>query len=184
MQPRPKAASVTPAHNRELAPDRLDGLANVSAIRPQLSFVSHTSPLAAPKILPRRSQVFSEFEPPPAPVFRSSRRSQPYPSSCENELFTEASTPLGATSPLPMFSPLQGARQSHTRSSPQNASQQHVEFRQRKLAEQLFEQVCSFCISFSVILSNCQSFELQSNFLPLLIRKYSPSTIKRYCVSF
>ena len=148
-----------------------------------MSFVSHPTPFAAPKILPRRPQVFSEFEP-PAPVFSSSRRSQPYPSSFENEQFVATSTPLDATSPLPTFSPLQGARQSHSRSSPQNASQQHVEFRQTKLAEQLFGQVCSFCISFSVILSNCQSFELQSNFLPLLIRKYSPNTIKRYCVSF
>ena len=181
--PRPQAVCSAPVHSRELAPNRIDGLSTISSVRPQVNLVS-PNPLPAPTILPRRSQVFLDQEPPPAPSFISSRRSQPYPSSCEQDLSADASNPL-SDHPLPsVFSPLRGSQSRRTRSSPQSASQQHVEFRQRRLAEQVFEQVCSLCMSFSLILSKYQPFELQSDFLPLLIRKYRPNTIKRYCVSF
>ena len=123
--PRPKAVCSAPVHSRELAPNRIDGLSMISSVRPQMNFVS-PNPLPAPTILPRRSQVFRAYEPPPAPSFISSRRSQPYPSSCEQELSADASTPL-RPHPLPsVFSPLRGSQSSRTRSSPQSASQQHV----------------------------------------------------------
>ena len=83
-----------------------------------------------------------------------------------------------------MSSPPLGSRQKHASSSPQNVSQQSLEFHQRKLAESLFEQVCAFCFSFSDILSSNQSLSLRPDLISLLIRKYSPSTIKRYCISF
>ena len=181
---RPKAASCTPVHSRELAPDRIDGLPNTSAVRPPSCFVDNPYPVLAPQISPRRTQVFQNFEPLPPPVFKSARRSQPYPSIFHAEHVQDVGSPSSSFVPAPVSSPPLGLRQKHSSLSPQNVSQQSLEFHQRKLAESLFEQVCIFCISFSDILSSNQSLSLRPDLSSLLIRKYSPSTIKRYCISF
>ena len=164
-----------------MAPNRIDGLPNTSAVRLLSCFVD-PNPLVAPRILPRRTVVFQHFEPLPPPVFNSSRRSQPYPSTLHAEPVQDVGSPSPA--PTPVSSLPVGARQKRSSSCPQSASQQSLEFRQRKLAESLFAQVCSICISFSAILADNQSISLRPDLSSLLIRKYSPNTIKRYCISF
>ena len=69
------------------------------------------------------------------------------------------------------------------RSSAQPALQQAHEMKQRKLAESLFEQICHHCCQFSNLFGSDQSLLLRSDMTALLIRQFSPSTIKRYCIS-
>ena len=179
---RPKAVCETPPHNRELAPHRIDKFPNASPIRPSSNFSAASSPLPAPVIMPRRSQSFEHFAPLQKPVFRTEHRSQPYPSSCLPEPLNDAA---GFTPDDPI--PDSTHSDSHfkvTGSRPQLRSQQSVESRQRKLAELLFDQVCQLRITFSTLFANNNSLISRPDLIPILIRKFSPSTIKRYCISF
>ena len=76
-----------------------------------------------------------------------------------------------------------GSDHQATRSSAQPALQQAHEFRQRRLAVSLFEQICHQCCHFSNLFGSDQSLLLRSDMTALLVRQFSPSTIKRYCIS-
>ena len=175
--PRPKALSCAPPHTRELAPHRIDGLPT--------SFSESPSPFLAPQISPRRVQLFHHFEPLPKPTFRTERRSQPYPSTCTPELVNDVGSSSSSFIPAPVPASIpSGSRLKHASSSPQIVAQQQLESNQRKLAESLFEQVCKLCHSYSDLLSSNQSLSFRRDLISLLVRKYSPSAIKRYCISF
>ena len=180
---RPKAHFRLPPHSRELAPHRIDNVIVPSQIRPNLHLISPSCPDAAPKISPRRTQDFSVFTPLPPPAFHSYRRSQPYPSTVgpvlANDLPSELNPP-----PMRVSSILDsGSDHQATRSSAQPALQQAHEFRQRRLAVSLFEQICHHCCHFSNLFGSDQSLLLRSDMTALLVRQFSPSTIKRYCIS-
>ena len=181
--PRPKACPNMPPHSRELAPHRLDAVSIPSQIRPTLDPTPNPCPLAAPQYSPRRIQNFSDSAPLPPPVFHNHRRSQPYPSTIRPALVNDLSFELNPppVHDLPMLD--SGLDHQAKRSSAQPALQQTHEIKQRRLAESLFEQICYHCCQFSNLFGSDQSLLLRSDMTALLIRQFSPSTIKRYCIS-